>query len=89
MRTVFSFVLALGLSTSLAAEEPESVDARFDKTGDKLVDAADWKKMSEDEKAAYARESVISLGEDPDALLDGGKTRAQQYLQGLRDVYGR
>ena len=64
----------------------ESVDVRFDKTGDGLVDASDWKQMSETEKEAYARESLEALGEDPDLPLTG-KDRTQQYLEGLRSVY--
>lgn len=64
-----------------------SVDFRFDKTGDGIVDASDWKAMTAEERAAYARESVQALGEDPDALIPGGKTRAQLYLEGLVSVY--
>lgn len=67
---------------------PESPDARFDKTGDGLVDAADWARMSEKEKRAYARASLEALGEDPDALVGKGKkTRLDLYLEGLRAVY--
>lgn len=64
-----------------------AVDARFDKTGDGLVDAADWKLMSEKERMDYARASVKALGEDPDVMLSGGETRALRYLRGLRSVY--
>lgn len=65
-----------------------SPDAKFDKTGDGWVDAADWKKMTPEERAAYARASVRALGQDPDAGVGGGKTRADQYLDGLESVYG-
>ncbi|HXH73086.1 MAG TPA: hypothetical protein VNI58_09765 [Mariprofundaceae bacterium] len=64
-----------------------SVDARFDKTGDGIVDASDWAQMDEATKLEYARESVAALGEDPDAMLEGRLTRAQRYLEGLRAVY--
>ena len=64
-----------------------SVDARFDKTGDGIVDAADWSGMKEDERLAYARASVEALGESPDVQLPGGKSRAEIYLDGLRRVY--
>jgi len=64
-----------------------SVDAKFDKTGDAMVDASDWSQMSEAERLDYARASLQALGEDPDAVLLKGKTRAETYLQGLRSVY--
>lgn len=63
------------------------VDARFDKTGDRLVDASDWGLMTESERAAYARASVQGLGEDPDVVLMDGRSRAESYLAGLRTVY--
>jgi hypothetical protein len=69
------------------AAGPGSPDARFDKTGDGLVDAADWAKMSEKEKEDYARASLKALGEDPDAQVGNGQTRLQRYLAGLRAVY--
>lgn len=64
-----------------------SVDVRFDKTGDGIVDASDWAQMDAATKLEYARESVAALGEDPDALLEGRRTRAERYLDGLRAVY--
>lgn len=64
-----------------------TVDVRFDKTGDGIVDASDWSKMTVDEQQSYARESLKALGEDPDVLLLQGKSRAQKYLEGLRSVY--
>jgi len=67
----------------------QSADARFDKTGDGLVDASDWKVMDQEEKQAYARDSLLELGLDPDASVGDGKTRADNYLDGLRSVYGR
>jgi len=78
---------------AFAAEQQElednvmSVDAHFDKTGDGIVDASDWKKMTADEQESYARESLKALGQDPEALLLQGKNRMQKYLEGLRSVY--
>jgi hypothetical protein len=70
------------------ATTPESPDARFDKTGDGLVDAADWARMTEAERRAYARASLQALGENPDAPVGKGKqTRLDLYLEGLRAVY--
>jgi hypothetical protein len=69
------------------AAGPGSPDARFDKTGDGLVDAADWALMTEKEKEDYARASLKALGEDPDAQVGNGQTRLDRYLAGLRAVY--
>jgi len=86
MLPLFGFV-----SESIAAESVSSVtvpvDVRFDKTGDGIVDASDWSKMTADEQLSYARESIIALGENPNTLLLKRKTRVQQYLEGLRSVY--
>jgi len=64
-----------------------SVDAKFDLTGDGIVDASDWAKMSEDAKQTYANESVQALGQNPHAVLEGHQTRGARYLLGLRSVY--
>jgi len=82
-------VLAVALMQPLAAvaDDNVSVDARFDKTSDGIVDAADWRLMDEASRSAYARASVEALGEDPDVQLPGGKSRAEIYLEGLRSVY--
>ncbi|MDQ6959143.1 MAG: hypothetical protein Q9M24_08560 [Mariprofundaceae bacterium] len=80
-------VMALLLAAPVYAEKP-SADARFDKTGDGLVDAEDWKQMRDEEKQAYAMDSLRELGLDPEAGVGEGKTRADRYLEGLRSVYG-
>ena len=82
-------LLAVALFVPLAAvaDDVVAVDARFDKTGDGIVDAADWSGMEQGERLAYARASVEALGENPDVQLPGGKSRAEIYLDGLREVY--
>ncbi|MDQ6995879.1 MAG: hypothetical protein Q9M82_00280, partial [Mariprofundus sp.] len=67
------------LSTARAAGGL-SVDAKFDLTGDGIVDASDWARMSEDAKTTYANESVQALGQNPHALLQGRQTRGARYL---------
>jgi len=79
-------ISAFSLSTVQAAGGL-SVDAKFDLTGDGIVDASDWAKMSEDAKKTYADESVQALGQDPHAILEGRQTRGARYLLGLRSVY--
>ncbi|MDX8410902.1 MAG: hypothetical protein R8K46_03370 [Mariprofundaceae bacterium] len=75
------------LCAVVAAADEVNVDARFDKTGDAIVDGQDWDEMTDEEKKAYARQSVIGLGQDPDVVVEYGKTRAFLYLEGLRSVY--
>ncbi|MDX8392702.1 MAG: hypothetical protein R8K53_09100 [Mariprofundaceae bacterium] len=69
--------------------EAVSADAQFDKTGDGLVNAEDWGQMSKAERLAYARASLAELGIEPDAAVGSGRTRLQDYLDGLRSVYTR
>ena len=89
MRGLRGLLLAVACALPLMAiaDGDLSVDARFDKTGDALVDASDWVLMAEPDRAAYARASVQALGEDPDVMLVDGRSRAESYLAGLRAVY--
>lgn len=89
MRLFFVLTLLLSLfsAQSLYAAGGLSVDASFDLTGDGIVDAADWAKMSEDARRRYADQTIRAMGEDPDAMLDDHVTRGQRYLEGLRSVY--
>lgn len=80
-------LIAIILPSLAWGEDNISVDLKFDKTGDGIVDATDWKAMAADERKAYARESVQALGEDPDTQIPGGKSRADLYLEGLNSVY--
>jgi len=66
-----------------------NADAKFDRTGDGLVDAEDWLHMSQSEKTAYARDSLAELGLAPGDAAGNGRTRLQDYLDGLNSVYGR
>lgn len=82
-----ALLLLLLLSLPARAGGGLVVDAEFDRTGDGIVDAADWAKMSEEEKRAYADASIRALGDDPEAILTGSQSRGERYLQGLRAVY--
>jgi len=66
-----------------------NADVRYDRTGDGLVDAGDWIRMTEQDRLAYARESLLELGLEPDAAVGEGRTRLQDYLAGLSAVYAR
>jgi len=79
--------VALLFASPLYAEN-QSADAKFDKTGDGLVDAEDWKQMRDEEKQGYASDSLRELGLNPEAGVGEGKTRADRYLEGLQSVYG-
>ena len=82
--TIFASVL---FASSLWAAGGLTTDAEFDLTGDGIIDAADWAKMGEKDKKAYADASIRALGENPDVILEGEQTRGGRYLQGLRSVY--
>lgn len=73
---------------SHTATVQSNADAKYDLTGDGLVDAEDWAKMTEKQKTEYARDSLLEIGLDPDAPDGNGRTRLQDYLDGLRSVYG-
>jgi len=79
---------ALLLAGPVAAADMSSVEAQHDKTGDAIVDAADWKQMNDKEKAAYARDSMLALGQNPDMRLNNGKTLTDQYMDSLNSIYG-
>jgi len=85
-RAIFMAVVLL-FAAPLYAED-QSADVKFDKTGDGLVDAEDWKQMRDEEKQNYASDSLRELGLDPEAGVGEGKTRADRYLEGLQSVYG-
>ncbi len=90
MKQLFSastLVFFLSVTSVAWAAGGLSVDAKFDLTGDGIVDASDWVKMSEDAKQGYAHASIKALGEDPDVLLDARQSRADRFLLGLRAVY--
>ncbi len=80
---------ALLFAVPVFAADKQSADVRFDKTGDGLVDVEDWRRMSENERLAYARASLVELGLIPDAAVGGGRTQLQDYVDGLRSVYER
>ncbi len=88
MRRFFPLVLLIAIPACALAQAGQSADARFDKTGDGIVDTSDWKLMSKVEKRNYARDSLRELGLEPDDSVGNGRTRADDYLDGLRSVYG-
>jgi len=87
MKSIFLIAILVSAPILIQADDSLSVDARFDLTGDGIVDASDWAKMTEDAKKAYAKASIQALDEDPDVLLEGRQSRGERYLLGLRSVY--
>jgi hypothetical protein len=53
------------------------------------MNRAIWRKMSDAEKHAYARQSLLDIGENPDAFVSKGKTREMLLLEGLEAVYAK
>ncbi|MDX8409468.1 MAG: hypothetical protein R8J84_05420 [Mariprofundales bacterium] len=76
--------LLLWLSPSLAmATAAERIDEKYDQTGDKLVDAEDWKHFTPDQQRAYAAESLAASS----THLDISKDRVELYLYTLNNLY--
>lgn len=48
-----------------------------------------WRKMSDEEKRDYARQSLLDIGENPDAFVSQGRTREMLLLEGLEAVYAK
>ncbi len=92
MKHPFSTIIGVSLllllpATRLHAGDSLQVDAEFDITGDGIVDASDWRKMSAEQKRAYAYRSVKALGISPDETVEHETQRVDLYLHGLRTVY--
>ena len=77
MRGLIGLLLAVACMQPLKATAGDelSVDARFDKTGDAMVDASDWVLMPESVRAVYARTSVPALEGGPDVMPVEGRRR--------------
>ncbi len=56
---------------------------------DTAMNRAIWRKMTDADKQAYARTSLLDVGEDPDAFVSKGRTRETLLLEGLNAVYGK
>lgn len=83
--TALSFLPAVEAAS--LRENILAVDKAFDKNGDGLVEASDWKLMSGAERKAYARRSVEAVGGHPDTDAGNGQTLAQYYLSVLERIY--
>jgi hypothetical protein len=53
------------------------------------MNRAIWRKMSDAEKHAYARQSLLDIDENPDAFVSKGRTREILLLEGLEAVYAK
>ena len=78
----------LGVAALLLMGASADVDRQFDRTGDGLVDASDWRRLTLAEQRAYARACLEHIGIAPDARIGGGQTRLDRYLEGLNALYG-
>jgi len=82
---------------SKSLESPSAVESaalspimmKFDKNKDRIIDRTDWRRMKNDEKRTYARMSLEAIGENPDGIVEGKKTRENLLLEGLEAVYGK
>lgn len=75
--------------TKVVHDDPSPVTIKFDENGDGIIDKIDWRRMKDAEKSTYARMSLEAIGENPDAIVKGKKTRELLLLEGLNAVYGK
>ena len=92
MRSLVMVLLLVCLPslTAIAANPCDNildVEKHHDITGDGIVDAADWAKMSNEQRQQYVRAAVTAAGSNPDALAAQGETRAQHYFRVLEHLY--
>jgi len=78
--------LAIWVAPAIAGEG--SIDARFDRTGDGLVDQRDWPLLDGSQQRDYAYLSLQALGQDPYAR-SGDEIAGERYLSGLRAAYAQ
>ncbi len=76
-----------GKTTRIVHSNPSPVTQKFDTNGDGVIDIVDWRRMSDAQKRTYARMSLEEIGENPDAIVSGKKTREMLLLEGLNAVY--
>ncbi len=82
LASVCALLLWLSPSPTMAAAA-ERIDEKYDQTGDKLVDAEDWKRFTPDQQRAYAAESLAASS----THLDISKDRVKLYLHALTNLY--
>jgi hypothetical protein len=82
-------LLGCAAKTKVVQSNPSPVTVKFDKNGDGIIDRIDWRRMKDAEKSTYARMSLEEIGENPDAIVKGKKTREMLLLEGLEAVYGK
>jgi len=76
--------LSIFPSPADATETAEQVEHRFDRSGDGVVDAEDWKRLSADEQRDYVQ-AFLGAFSAPGEPVDSH--RVQLYLQALNALY--
>ncbi|MDQ6965179.1 MAG: hypothetical protein Q9M13_09705 [Mariprofundales bacterium] len=76
-------ILMLQPSTVMAATVAE-VERMYDRSGDQLVDAEDWKKLSQQEQREYAQASLDALSTQNTPT---NKHRVTLYLHAITNLY--
>ena len=81
---VASLILALLQPSLLMAATADEVEAQFDRSGDKLVDAEDWKQLSKQEQRDYVKASLKAFSPHH---TDADKHRMELYLNAITNLY--
>jgi len=93
---LFSRALLLGVAVSLmlplfgcATDVEKRQTSMIESEDGSQMNRAIWRKMSDAEKHAYARQSLLDIDENPDAFVSKGRTREILLLEGLEAVYAK
>jgi len=78
-------MLMLLLSPSIGvAATADEVEALYDRSGDQLVDAEDWKKLSKQERHDYVQASLDAFSS---SNTPTDKARVRLYLNAINHLY--
>jgi len=83
--SIIAGMLIVLLQPSLVmAATADEVEALYDRSGDQLVDAEDWKRLSTQERHDYVQASLDAFST---LNTPSGKYRIQLYLNAITNLY--
>ncbi len=81
---IAGLLLALSQPSLSMAATADEVEAQFDRSGDKLVDAEDWKQLSKQERRDYVRALLQAYSPHHTPADD---RRTTLYLNAITSLY--
>jgi len=79
-----ALLIALSQPSPLMAATADEVEALYDRSGDLIVDAADWKKLSGHEQRDYVQASLNAFSTHN---TPANTHRVQLYLDAINSLY--